>query len=132
MCIRDRVAPESANNAACGGAVIPMLTLGIPGDTATALLLAALTIHGVQSGPLLMSEGGGVFGVIVGLVLFANVVLLPVSLTGIKDVYKRQTPDHGIAGRPERYHGELKGVFEKVIRHAGKNRASFPARFFGF
>ena len=61
-----------------------MLTLGIPGDTATALLLAALTIHGVQSGPLLMSEGGGVFGVIVGLVLFANVVLLPVSLTGIK------------------------------------------------
>lgn len=82
--IEGLVAPESANNAACGGAVIPMLTLGIPGDTATALLLAALTIHGVQSGPLLMSEGGGVFGVIVGLVLFANVVLLPVSLTGIK------------------------------------------------
>ena len=64
--------------------MIPMLTLGIPGDTATALLLAALTIHGVQSGPLLMSEGGGVFGVDRGLVLFANVVLLPVSLTGIK------------------------------------------------
>ncbi|MCD8077432.1 MAG: tripartite tricarboxylate transporter permease, partial [Lachnospiraceae bacterium] len=82
--IEGLVAPESANNAAVGGAVIPMLTLGIPGDSATALILAALSAHGVVAGPLLLSNSSGVFGQIVMLVLLANVVLLPVSMTGIK------------------------------------------------
>ena len=61
-----------------------MLTLGIPGDSATALILAALSAHGVVAGPLLMSDSSGVFGIIVMLVLLANIVLLPVSMTGIK------------------------------------------------
>ena len=82
--IEGLVAPESANNAAVGGAVVPMLTLGIPGDSATAIMLAALSVHGVTAGPLLMTQGDGVFGVIVLLVLLANIVLLPVSFTGIK------------------------------------------------
>ena len=82
--IEGLVAPESANNAAVGGAVVPMLTLGIPGDSATALILAALSAHGVVAGPLLMSDSSGVFGIIVMLVLLANIVLLPVSMTGIK------------------------------------------------
>jgi putative tricarboxylic transport membrane protein len=45
-------APEAANNGATGGAMIPMLTLGVPGDAVTAVLLGALTIHGLQPGPM--------------------------------------------------------------------------------
>lgn len=82
--IEGLVAPESSNNAAVGGAIIPMLTLGIPGDSATALILAALSAHGVVAGPLLISDSSGLFGMIVMLTLLANIVLLPVSLTGIK------------------------------------------------
>jgi len=47
------IAPESANNAGVGGALIPMLTLGIPGDSMTAILIGGLMIHGVRPGPLL-------------------------------------------------------------------------------
>lgn len=45
-------ASESANTAATGGSLIPMLTLGIPGDTVTAILLGGFMIHGIQPGPL--------------------------------------------------------------------------------
>jgi putative tricarboxylic transport membrane protein len=47
-------APETANNATIGGALIPMLSLGIPGDALTALLLGALMVHGIDAGPLLI------------------------------------------------------------------------------
>src|SRR5690606_9841896 len=50
------VAPETANNAVTGGAMIPMLGLGIPGDPATALILGGLLVHGIQPGPLLFIE----------------------------------------------------------------------------
>lgn len=50
------VAPETANNASVGGALIPMLTLGIPGDPMTAVLIGALLIHGLRPGPLLFKE----------------------------------------------------------------------------
>lgn len=82
--IEGLVASESSNNAAVGGAVIPMLTLGIPGDSATALLLACLSAHGVVAGPMLIEDSSGIFGKIVMLTLLANILLLPVSLTGIK------------------------------------------------
>ena len=45
-------APESANNAVTGGALIPMMTLGIPGDPVTAILIGALLVHGLAPGPL--------------------------------------------------------------------------------
>lgn len=48
--------PESANNACVGGALIPMMTLGIPGDTMTAVLMGALLIHGLRPGPLLFAQ----------------------------------------------------------------------------
>lgn len=48
--------PEAANNACVGGALIPMMTLGIPGDTMTAVLMGALLIHGLRPGPLLFAE----------------------------------------------------------------------------
>ena len=45
-------APEAANNSAAGGAFIPLMTLGIPGNAVMAILLGALVIHGIQPGPM--------------------------------------------------------------------------------
>src|SRR5690606_29467692 len=50
------IAAETANNAAIGGAIIPLLTLGIPGSPPAAILLGALLLHGIRPGPLLTFE----------------------------------------------------------------------------
>ena len=78
------VAPEAANNAAVGGAHIPMLTLGIPGDAVTAVIIGALYIHGLKPGPLLIVETPHLFWFIVGCLTLANVFLLIFGLTGIR------------------------------------------------
>lgn len=78
------VAPESANNAAVGGAYVPMLTLGIPGDAVTAVIIGALYIHGLKPGPMLMIETPHLFWFIVGSLCLANLFLLVFGLTGIK------------------------------------------------
>ena len=78
------VAPETANNAAIGGAFIPMLTLGIPGDAVTAVLIGALTIHGLRPGPNLMTDSPEMFNVIVSCLWFGALFLLIFGLTGIK------------------------------------------------
>ena len=75
-CKEGLVAPEAANNAAVGGAHIPMLTLGIPGDAVTAVIIGALFIHGLKPGPLLLVETPHLFWFIVGALLFANICLL--------------------------------------------------------
>ena len=53
--------PESANNSAAGGSFIPLLTLGIPANAVMAIFLGALMIHGLQPGPLLMTQSSGSF-----------------------------------------------------------------------
>jgi putative tricarboxylic transport membrane protein len=78
------VAPESANNAAVGGAYVPMLTLGIPGDAVTAVIIGALYIHGLKPGPMLMIETPHLFWFTVGSLCLANIFLLIFGLTGIK------------------------------------------------
>ena len=78
------VAPETANNAAIGGAFIPMLTLGIPGDSVTAVILAALMIHGLKPGPNLMTTTPDLFYLIVSCLVLAAVFLVIFGLTGIK------------------------------------------------
>ena len=78
------IAPESANNAAVGGAYIPMLTLGIPGDAVTAVIIGALYIHGLKPGPMLMVETPHLFWFTVGNMVLANVFLLIFGLTGIR------------------------------------------------
>lgn len=78
------IAPEAANNANIGGAFIPMLTLGIPGDSVTAILIGALTIHGLQPGPTLMTTTPDLFYYIVGALVLANIFLLVFGLTGVK------------------------------------------------
>ncbi|MBL4916589.1 tripartite tricarboxylate transporter permease [Szabonella alba] len=78
------VAPETANNAAVGGAFIPMMTLGIPGDAVTAIMIGALFIHGLNPGPMLMVDRPDMFWFIVGALTMANVFLLIFGLTGIR------------------------------------------------
>jgi putative tricarboxylic transport membrane protein len=73
-------APETANNATTGTAMIPLLALGIPSIPATAILLSALTIHGVQPGPLLLKESPQVFWGLVASMYLGNVMLLVLNL----------------------------------------------------
>ena len=78
------VAPETANNAAVGGAFIPMMTLGIPGDAVTAIMIGALFIHGLNPGPMLMIDRPDMFWFIVGALVTANCFMLLFGLTGIR------------------------------------------------
>ena len=64
------VACESSNNAVTGATMIPLLTLGIPGDTNTAVLLGALTMQGIQPGPMLFTkQANWVYSIMIGMVL---------------------------------------------------------------
>ena len=78
------VAPETANNAAVGGAFIPMITLGIPGDSVTAIIIGALFIHGLNPGPMLMIDKPDMFWFITGALFLANIFMLIFGLTGIR------------------------------------------------
>jgi putative tricarboxylic transport membrane protein len=81
-------APEAANNAVTGGALIPMMTLGIPGDPVTAILVGALIIHGLAPGPLLfMQRGDFAYGTIFSF-FFANVFNFIIALAGLRLLVK--------------------------------------------
>jgi putative tricarboxylic transport membrane protein len=72
--------PESANNAAVAGSMIPLLSLGIPSNPITALLLGALIIQGIQPGPLLISQRPDLFWGVVAAMYIGNVMLLILNL----------------------------------------------------
>ena len=72
--------PEAANNGAAQGAFLPLLTLGIPFAPATAMLLTALLIHGVQPGPLMMAKNPEVFWGVVSSMYVGNCMLLVLNL----------------------------------------------------
>ena len=74
-CEEGVIASEAANNAVCGGAMIPMMTLGIPGDTCTAILLGGLVVHGLQPGPLLFTRSADVVGTVFVAYLIACIVM---------------------------------------------------------
>jgi putative tricarboxylic transport membrane protein len=73
-------APEAANNAATGGAFIPLMTLGIPPNVVMAMLLGAFMIHGVQPGPLMMKQNPGLFWGIIVSMYIGNFMLLILNL----------------------------------------------------
>ena len=73
-------APEGANNAETGGALVPMLTLGIPGSGTTAILLAALILWGLKPGPLMIQENPQLFWGLVASMYIGNVMLLVLNL----------------------------------------------------
>ncbi len=72
--------PESANNSAATGSFIPLLTLGIPGNASIAMIFAALLIHGVRPGPLLVKEHPDIFWGLIASMYLGNVVLLALNL----------------------------------------------------
>lgn len=73
-------APESANNAAAQSAFIPTLTLGIPGSATMAIMLGALIIHGIEPGPLLMSEQPALFWGLIVSFFIGNIMLLVLNI----------------------------------------------------
>jgi putative tricarboxylic transport membrane protein len=72
--------PESANNAAASASFIPMLTLGIPGNPAIAMIFAALLIQGVTPGPLLIKDHPQLFWAVIASMYLGNVLLLVLNL----------------------------------------------------
>lgn len=77
-------APESANNAISGGALIPLLTMGIPGDACTAIMLGALMMQGITPGPLLFTEQTAKVYLIIAGLFFANIAMALVGFSGIR------------------------------------------------
>jgi putative tricarboxylic transport membrane protein len=73
-------APEGANNSETGGALVPLLTLGIPGSSTTAVLLAALVLWGFKPGPLFIPENPALFWGLVASMYIGNVMLLVLNL----------------------------------------------------
>ncbi|MGE4353844.1 MAG: tripartite tricarboxylate transporter permease [Oscillospiraceae bacterium] len=89
------VASETANNGSVGGALIPLLSLGIPGDVVTALLLGGLTLHGIQPGPLLFQNSGDVVYSIFVALFIANFVMLFLEYFGLRlFVHVLSVPKH--------------------------------------
>ena len=78
------VASETANNACIGGAMIPLLALGIPGDAVTAMLLGGFMVHDVAPGPLIFDKSGPVvYGIFVAMVI-ATVMMLVFEFLGLR------------------------------------------------
>ncbi len=75
-------APETGANAVCAGAMIPLLTLGVPGDSVTAILLGALMVQGLRPGATLFTEQAGVIWTVFFGMLVANALTLIVGMSG--------------------------------------------------
>ncbi|MCT4371631.1 tripartite tricarboxylate transporter permease [Yangia mangrovi] len=78
------IASESSNNATAGGALIPMLTLGVPGEVATAVLMGGLTIQGVRPGPALFDQQASLVYAIFLAFILANCAMFLIQLFGIR------------------------------------------------
>jgi putative tricarboxylic transport membrane protein len=73
-------APQTAENASTGGDMLPMMTLGLPGDAATAVLMGALTIHNLQPGPILFRDHSALVHQIFAGMIVANLIYLVLGL----------------------------------------------------
>jgi putative tricarboxylic transport membrane protein len=80
-CYEGLVAAETANNACIGGAIIPMLALGIPGSGAAAVLLGGIWLHGIRPGPMIFFEFPAFPYELIGQLIVANVMMVILGLT---------------------------------------------------
>jgi len=87
-CLEGIAATESANNAVTGGALIPLLTLGVPGDIVTAIMLGALMIQGLVPGPLLFSQEPVTVYSIFSALGISNILMLVMGLLAIRPLAK--------------------------------------------
>ena len=78
--IKGLAAPETANNAACTGSFVPLLTLGIPGSGTTAILLGALIAYGIQPSPRLFVDQPEIFWAVIASMYIGNLFLLALNL----------------------------------------------------
>jgi putative tricarboxylic transport membrane protein len=78
------IASETSNNAVIGGSLIPLITMGIPGNVATAIFLGGLTIHGISPGPLIFQKSGQyVYGIFIALIV-ANIFMIICERAGLR------------------------------------------------
>ena len=77
-------APEAGNNGVTGGALVPLLTLGVPGDAVAAVLLGALVVQGLAPGPLLFQDNPEVVYGLFSAMFIGNIIMLIVGLFGIR------------------------------------------------
>ncbi len=82
------VASEAANNANAGGALIPLITMGIPGAPVDAILLGAMIMHRIQPGPLLFQTNGDLVWALMGGYLVANILMFLIMLFSTRLVAK--------------------------------------------
>lgn len=82
------IASEAANNGLTGGALIPLLSLGIPGDSTTAVLIGAFTLQGIQVGPLFIGENVDTWNIMMIGLLAANIAMFTVMFFAIKHIAK--------------------------------------------
>ncbi len=87
-CPEGIITSESANNGLTGGALIPLLSLGIPGDSTTAVLIGAFTLQGIQVGPLFISENLQTWDFMIISLFFANFVMFAIMFFAIRHVAK--------------------------------------------
>lgn len=78
------VASETANNATIGGALIPLLTLGIPGDGVTAIMLGGFLVHGIQPGPMLFRAQADLVYTIFAALIVCSVLMLVIEFFGLR------------------------------------------------
>lgn len=94
--LKGLAAPETANNAACTGSFVPLLTLGIPGSGTTAVLLGALVAYGIQPGPRLFIDEPAIFWSVIISMYFGNIVLLALNLPLIPYIARILSIQRGI------------------------------------
>ena len=92
------VASEAANNAATGGAMVPLLALGIPGGNAAAIMMSALVLKGVQMGPLLVKTQPDYLSSVFGSMLITNIIMVFVALAIAKVFAKILAIPYSILG----------------------------------
>lgn len=92
------VAAEAANNAAVGGSLVPAITLGIPGGTVTAIMLAAFTMHGLAPGPLLLVNQPDLLFSILWAIIFSSLLLYVIGKVISKQFEKIATLNYSFIG----------------------------------
>lgn len=93
-------APESANNAVTASSMVPLLSLGIPGNSTSALFIGALAIHGMVPGPLLFAQHADIAWMIIVAFLVANLVMWPIAYLVVRTVSRTvfAIPKEAMAG----------------------------------
>lgn len=82
------IAAEAANNSGTGGALVPMMALGIPGDAVTAILIGALLVHGLQPGPALFLQQPELVSTLFLLFILGNILFVVIGLVGLRGLLR--------------------------------------------